>query len=175
MKFEIRRGKQTPKADPGNEVISPEYRKEIEEFMKFTNNTSRCLGLSANQCDLNGKHFNKNFFVIKGFPDPLINPKILHHYGYAVKMIETCLSFPGKHIEVERYLKIRIEFMNLDGEKRQLDVAGLFAQICQHEYDHLNGIPEKFTLKTREKELPRNIPCPCGSGEKYKKCCMTKF
>jgi hypothetical protein len=25
-----------------------------------------------------------------------------------------------------------------------------------------------------EKEIGRNDPCPCGSGKKYKKCCMDK-
>jgi len=24
------------------------------------------------------------------------------------------------------------------------------------------------------KEIGRNDPCPCGSGKKYKKCCMEK-
>ena len=23
----------------------------------------------------------------------------------------------------------------------------------------------------REKKVPRNAPCPCGSGKKYKDCC----
>ena len=26
----------------------------------------------------------------------------------------------------------------------------------------------------KPKKLPRNKPCPCGSGKKYKKCCLTK-
>jgi len=29
--------------------------------------------------------------------------------------------------------------------------------------------PTKF-----EKKVNRNDPCPCGSGKKYKKCCMDK-
>lgn len=24
------------------------------------------------------------------------------------------------------------------------------------------------------KDIGRNVPCPCGSGKKYKKCCMQK-
>ncbi|HIZ71748.1 MAG TPA: SEC-C domain-containing protein [Candidatus Atopostipes pullistercoris] len=27
---------------------------------------------------------------------------------------------------------------------------------------------------TRSKKIGRNDPCPCGSGKKYKKCCMKK-
>jgi preprotein translocase subunit SecA len=25
-----------------------------------------------------------------------------------------------------------------------------------------------------EKKVARNDPCPCGSGKKYKKCCLNK-
>lgn len=33
---------------------------------------------------------------------------------------------------------------------------------------------ERDALKTvrKEKEVGRNDACPCGSGKKYKKCCM---
>jgi uncharacterized protein YecA (UPF0149 family) len=33
-------------------------------------------------------------------------------------------------------------------------------------------VPKRGTQKTKwEKTPPRNEPCPCGSGDKYKKCC----
>ena len=32
---------------------------------------------------------------------------------------------------------------------------------------------ETQTIK-REQTIGRNDPCPCGSGEKYKKCCLMK-
>lgn len=35
--------------------------------------------------------------------------------------------------------------------------------------------PEKKTAdKKKEKKIGRNAPCPCGSGKKYKKCCLKK-
>lgn len=34
--------------------------------------------------------------------------------------------------------------------------------------------PEKLTPRTVEHKIGRNDPCPCGSGKKYKKCCMNK-
>lgn len=33
---------------------------------------------------------------------------------------------------------------------------------------------DKEEVKSKEKEVNRNDPCPCGSGKKYKKCCMNK-
>lgn len=30
------------------------------------------------------------------------------------------------------------------------------------------------TYRKTEPEIGRNDPCPCGSGKKYKRCCMRK-
>lgn len=35
----------------------------------------------------------------------------------------------------------------------------------------LNSINNKNSNKTRTKKVGRNDPCPCGSGNKYKRCC----
>jgi len=29
-------------------------------------------------------------------------------------------------------------------------------------------------MKTKSVKVGRNDPCPCGSGKKYKKCCLGK-
>lgn len=34
--------------------------------------------------------------------------------------------------------------------------------------------PQKPFVKPAEEKVNRNDPCPCGSGKKYKKCCMDK-
>jgi len=34
--------------------------------------------------------------------------------------------------------------------------------------------PAMEEIKSKEKKIGRNDPCPCGSGKKYKKCCMGK-
>jgi len=54
----------------------------------------------------------------------------------------------------------------------------LLESICvQHEIDHLNGIVcmdrrIDLTVIREEVKIGRNDPCHCGSGKKYKKCCM---
>ncbi|MGF7060563.1 uncharacterized protein YchJ [Brassicibacter mesophilus] len=32
-----------------------------------------------------------------------------------------------------------------------------------------------YKKQTRKKKIGRNDPCPCGSGKKYKKCCVDVF
>jgi uncharacterized protein YecA (UPF0149 family) len=34
--------------------------------------------------------------------------------------------------------------------------------------------PRPATLTQPHHRIGRNDPCPCGSGKKYKKCCMGK-
>jgi len=51
--------------------------------------------------------------------------------------------------------------------------------VCvQHEIDHLNGVvcmDRKIDTTYRAEKKPgRNEPCYCGSGKKYKKCCIGK-
>ena len=64
-------------------------------------------------------------------------------------------------------------------------MGGIFAIAIQHEIDHLHGIclpwnesAKELTsipyVKNKSYDVGRNDPCPCGSGKKYKKCCMSK-
>ncbi len=41
--------------------------------------------------------------------------------------------------------------------------------VNQKEYTH--SFPSQIP-KTKQRKIGRNDPCPCGSGKKYKKCCM---
>lgn len=40
-----------------------------------------------------------------------------------------------------------------------------------HDPKNRKAYPGGIRLKTVEPKIPRNQPCPCGSGKKYKKCC----
>ena len=60
------------------------------------------------------------------------------------------------------------------------DELRLLETICvQHEIDHLNGLTifdreDKPQPIISKKAVGRNEPCPCGSGKKFKKCCIGK-
>ncbi|MCP3871690.1 MAG: preprotein translocase subunit SecA [Desulfobacteraceae bacterium] len=40
-------------------------------------------------------------------------------------------------------------------------------------FSHSDGSSLKQPVTRSSKKIKRNDPCPCGSGKKYKKCCMT--
>lgn len=47
----------------------------------------------------------------------------------------------------------------------------LFSAIVKEEKSQLKGLPESEEIKIRTQSQPRNEPCRCGSGQKYKRCC----
>ena len=56
----------------------------------------------------------------------------------------------------------------------------ILESVCiQHEIDHLNGMTihhrKVDTTIRAEKKIGRNAPCPCGSGKKYKRCCLINY
>ena len=97
-----------------------------------------CAGLAAVQIG-----YHKRAFVVwsadkKRFV-PFINPKIIKRDGNVYKTVEGCLSVEGEH-EVKRYDSIRIVYYNPKGKCIAIGTSGYFAEIIQHECDHLNGV-----------------------------------
>ncbi|MBI2048403.1 MAG: peptide deformylase [Parcubacteria group bacterium] len=69
-----------------------------------------------------------------------INPKILRHSRAARLLEEGCLSVDGQFGKVRRYEKVTVEALDERGKKFTRGASGLFAQVVQHEIDHLEGI-----------------------------------
>ena len=88
---------------------------------------------------------------------------------------EGCLSIPDMWTPTKRYREVTVKSLGEDGELLTQEFSEFLAIIVQHEVDHMNGI-----VNTQRKYFPpevagRNERCPCGSGKKYKKCCIEKL
>jgi len=151
------------------------------------------IGLAANQVGIDAQVAVVN--VIE--PRILINPQYVDK-GNEIPYYEGCLSFKGKGVNTRRYDSVIIKTEQdesnwyFSGAPNPSDGKGswekqqqikndaemrLLETICiQHEIDHLNGITimdrQMITTITNESKVGRNDPCHCGSGKKYKKCCM---
>jgi peptide deformylase len=74
---------------------------------------------------------------------------------------EGCLSFPGIHAEVERWVDVTVTYQDLDGKEQTMPADGWLARIIQHEIDHLDGnvftdrltAGEKLRVKAKLLEL----------------------
>lgn len=73
-------------------------------------------------------------------PCVLINPEIVSHSKTKIKKIEGCLSCRGYEGLVNRYEKITVKGLSIDGKAVTMKTEGLLARVLQHEIDHLNGI-----------------------------------
>ncbi|HUO22388.1 MAG TPA: peptide deformylase [Caulobacteraceae bacterium] len=73
-------------------------------------------------------------------PRHFANPEILWASEETAPYEEGCLSVPEIFDEVERPARVRLRYLNYQGETVEEDAEGLFAVCIQHEMDHLNGV-----------------------------------
>ena len=164
-----------------------------KELEKTLGSIDHGIGLAAVQIGI-----PKRVGVIKkgeGFIH-LINPEMLEQDGEFVFFNEGCLSFPQTFRNTKRYKDLLIKNHRIeDGELKEQQEAfyyspdttepgndGLITISIQHEFEHFDGKVimdhdidvnlKQEPIKRTEAKIGRNDPCPCGSGKKYKKCCL---
>ena len=186
-----------------NPVIQKKLRRvTVEEGYKIATELLEILaarkdgiGLAANQVGIDASVAVVNVRE----PIVLINPEIVSRET-EIPYYEGCLSFPGKGCHTKRYETVEIKSDNVDGtmifsgvdtgvqakgtwekdeNKQENEIRTLEAVCVQHEIDHLNGMrildrAQELTIRRTERKIGRNEKCPCGSGKKYKKCCIGK-
>jgi len=67
------------------------------------------------------------------------NPVILQREGELLEE-EGCLSVPSYYARVHRSARVRVGYLNLEGQQVEVDFEGIWAIAFQHEIDHLEGI-----------------------------------
>ena len=69
-----------------------------------------------------------------------VNPEIVWSSEETAPYEEGCLSVPEIFEAVERPAKVRLRYLNSQGEQIEEDADGLYAVCIQHEMDHLQGV-----------------------------------
>ena len=95
-----------------------------------------CVGMAANMIGVCKRII---VFDNEGSYMVMLNPKILKASG-EYETEEGCLSLLGGPRKTKRYQKIKVEYQNLQMQKRIKNFSGWTAQIIQHEVDHCEGI-----------------------------------
>jgi peptide deformylase len=70
----------------------------------------------------------------------MVNPVITPKTQSKTPVWERCLSVPGLHGKVPRFLHIEITFQDLQGKTHKHDAFSSWAALLQHECDHLDGV-----------------------------------
>jgi peptide deformylase len=122
------------KAKPVTEINS--HIITILEDMADTMYLNDGVGLAANQIGV-----LRRLVVIdvgEGLLE-LINPEIIYEEGEQIGP-EGCLSIPGVYGEVKRPQKVKVKYLDRDGNIRELVGEDLLARALCHEIDHLEGV-----------------------------------
>lgn len=116
--------------------INDDLRAILDNMVK-TMREARGCGLAANQVGI-----EKRFFVleIENQVKKIINPEIIEFSEDRCSMEEGCLSIPGIYKEVVRPTKIKIKYLDENGNKVEEELDGMWSRAFQHEYDHIDGV-----------------------------------
>jgi SEC-C motif-containing protein len=85
---------------------------------------------------------------------------VIHSHEHGPKPDFSTVDFTAYFLEndVERAFHEKAEFQKIDG-------TWLYTKALRQ---------GPAPIKATKKEVGRNDPCPCGSGKKYKQCCINK-
>jgi peptide deformylase len=119
------------------EQVDDAIRKLVDDMFE-TMYAAPGIGLAATQVNVDKRVIVIDVSEEKDQPLCLINPEILVRDGVE-EMEEGCLSVPGVFELVERADHIRIQALDRDGERIEMEAGDLLAVCIQHEIDHLDG------------------------------------
>lgn len=136
-------------------VLNEDQRKEIEKilYLQVLDNAWR---EHLYQMDI-----LKTGIGLRGYnqKDPLVEYK-KESYNLFMELVSRLKSESVKTLQVVR-------FKSREEQEEQARMMLEASQNSENEHLSYNNQDEKFTP---EKKIPRNAPCPCGSGKKYKDC-----
>jgi peptide deformylase len=135
-------------------IKSPEIR-QLAEDMKVTMRTAPGVGLAAPQIGIALKVIViEDSAALLNLYQPeilkergrervpfhvMFNPTLVQVTAEPQYFFEGCLSVKGCARVTPRAEKVRVNYLDEDGQPQQVEAQGWYARILQHEIDHLNG------------------------------------
>ena len=100
------------------------------------------IGLAAIQIGVPRRVIVLNISQEKNKKNPMyfVNPVIKNKSNELSRYEEGCLSLKNVFVEVDRPSTCEVEYLDYNGEKKNLKCDGLLATCIQHEYEHLLGV-----------------------------------
>lgn len=132
------------------EILSDEMQKFLGELMDFSKSGKYGVGLSAIQVDkpiavtvITSKP-TPNRPELEVFDKICINLKVEEGFGEKEPMWEGCCSVLDEdglpiYAEIPRYEKVRVSYLDENGESHDEIVEGFIGEVMQHEADHIEG------------------------------------
>ncbi len=134
---------------PIQEIQSKEIQNVIEELKKAISENEEAVAAAAPQIGKSLRIFVVTEYVLSSRAEEdkkenygyiiFINPKIIKKSREQKMLTEGCLSVTSIYGTIKRFEKIKVEAYDENGKKFTRGASGLFAQVIQHETDHLDG------------------------------------
>jgi len=123
------------------EAVDAEIRTLIDDMLD-TMYGAPGMGLAASQVGVLRRVIVVDVTKADEPRDPvcMVNPELIEVSAETAVYEEGCLSFPDQYAEVTRPAEIRVRFLDVDNEVRELAVGGMRGTCIQHEMDHLDGV-----------------------------------
>ena len=123
------------------EVVDDELRALMDDMLE-TMYAAPGIGLAAIQVGVAKQVIVMDLAAPDTPPEPryFVNPEILWASDDTAPYEEGCLSIPDIYDEVERPARVKLKYLNYQGEEVIEDAEGLYAVCIQHEMDHLKGV-----------------------------------
>jgi len=80
------------------------------------------------------------YIEIAGETYELINPEIERQSEEQFEMWDDCFSFPNLMVRLNRSERVWLRYQDRTGAERRLEAEWAFAELLQHEADHLDGV-----------------------------------
>jgi peptide deformylase len=123
------------------DAVDDELRALMDDMLE-TMYAAPGIGLAAVQIGVPKRVIVMDLARAEEAPQPryYVNPEILWASEETLPYEEGCLSVPEIYDEVERPARVKLRYLNYQGEQVEEDAEGLFAVCIQHEMDHLEGV-----------------------------------
>ena len=97
------------------------------------------VGLAATQVDVHKRLIVIDVSEEKNERLVVINPEYKPAEQQLSELQEGCLSVPGFYEKIDRFDRIVVNALDIDGNPYEMEADGLLSVCIQHEIDHLDG------------------------------------
>ena len=132
--------------DPRLRTVAENVTKFDKSLLNLSNNmletmySENGIGLAATQIDIHLRLVVIDISEERNEPLVFVNPVVtVLDNKSLVPCEEGCLSIPGASVEVTRPDKIKLNWLDIEGNHCEDNPEGLLAVCIQHEIDHLQG------------------------------------
>lgn len=152
-------------------------------FPEIAEKETRCMIIPPGKKIPEGEYFliesycnDDNCDCRRVFINIFHNQDIVATIGYGWEDISFYEKWLG---EKELAVEIKGPILELGGQQSKYakELLKLFKEVILRDNMYIERLKrhyDMFKFSKKKRKIGKNAPCPCGSGKKYKKCCLDK-